>query len=122
MYEHQPAFIVRRVMDGYSRGEWTLLEAVGQVFEHVGPENIFDLIPLLPPDVLVAVRDRVEREPKSDEEWASARYFRVQSYCGDAKFTDEDATVEERRQEEWKESYRKSVEALRRYFQLKREA
>jgi hypothetical protein len=120
--KYPPAVIVRRVLDGYSRGEWSLLETVGQVFEHVSPENIFELIPLLPPDVLAAVRDHVEGEPQSDREWATARYFRVQSYCGDATFSDEEAAVEELRQEEWKDSHRKSVEALRRYFQIKREA
>jgi hypothetical protein len=63
---------VRRLIDAYSRGAYSVVEISSQIIELATAQNATDLLALLPNEVTQYVKRAVDKAPRTDSEWNTA--------------------------------------------------
>ncbi len=101
---------IRRVVDGYRHGFYTLMETLSAVVSEINETNVGDVVQSLPPGLLAELRQKVKKSPISDEDWSDTIFIDPA-----LRHTESDSE-RARRELEQKNRYRSGIEALRHFF------
>ena len=118
MAEEEPSRRVARMIAGYERGIYTLLEASSQIMECIVPQNVAEVFSGLPDEFVQRLKSDVEAAPTTDSDWDAAKYFHIGSVCYAPGYEPPVKSAEEQRAEmqDWKRCHRARVEAIRSYL------
>ena len=120
---------VRRLLRNHERG----VICFGEVFNQIVSEaiRVREVVAELPRDVVEEIKEYLDREPKSDEEWRRQdeecieyenRFFKGELYKGDKDNEDYRSWCKMRADERRKQTgvFRSNIEILRAYFKSAR--
>ena len=94
------------------RGVLTPLEMENAIIKIITPENIVDVMQIIPEELRERIRKYAQRAPRTEQEWDG--WYDISSYCGPELSAEEWEAAEKRRRSEG----HAQVEAIRRYFAL----
>jgi hypothetical protein len=100
---------IQQIVTGHHRGMYTLLETLAAVVCEIDDVNANEVLRQLSPELLSALKSKVEQAPSTEEDWNEA-------ICIDTTMGRETAAEREARRSEGKRKYRTGIESLRRLF------
>ena len=118
MPECEALRLVVRMLAGYERGIYALLEVSSQVMECITPQNVGDIFAELPVEFTLHLKAAVESAPKTDDEWDAATFFHIGGeLCARGyELPVKSAADQLAEEQQSKRRHRARVEAIREYL------
>lgn len=109
---------ITRMLEGYNRGIYTLLEVGTIILESITPHNAADVYLTLPEEVQQYLQSAVESEPETDAEWDAAKYIHISGayYTPGCEQPVKTPDEEQAEMQEWKVNHRLRIEAIREFL------
>ncbi len=108
---------IARIIDGYDRGIYTLMEAGAQILDCITARNIVEVYSTLPEQFKRYLISVAESAPTTDEEWQTTKYVQIDSGCTTPGYESTGESEDERcaKMQEWKVNHRLRIEAFRKF-------